>query len=297
TSGVTVATVPVAAVAVTPSPASVQVGSTVQLTASPTDANGTPLTGRVVTRTSSDTVIATVSGKGLVTGRAPGSATITATSEGKSGTSALTVLGVPVASVTVTPSPATVQVGQTVQLTAAPKDANGNPLTGRLVAWTSSDTTIAKVSNSGLVTGRAAGSATITATSEAKSGTSAVSVTIVPVASVTLSPASTSVSQGSTVQLAATPKDANGNPLSGRVGTWRSFARHHDSKDQPWSADGSLIALMNRNGGSPSDLYLDGNTYQPVRGICSNYSISDDRWHPSPAHPHERVAVSGTELM
>ena len=395
TSGVTVATVPVAAVAVTPSPASVQVGSTVQLTASPTDANGTPLTGRVVTWTSSDTVIATVSGKGLVTGRAPGSATITATSEGKSGTSALTVLGVPVASVTVTPSPATVQVGQTVQLTAAPKDANGNPLTGRLVAWTSSDTTIAKVSNSGLVTGRAAGSATITATSEAKSGTSAVSVTIVPVASVTLSPASTSVSQGSTVQLAATPKDANGNPLSGRVvtwttsdttiakvsssglvtgravgsatvtatsegksgtaavtvvassglvtdpwavftvpvtpkpaylvttvpspfgtkvtriagdpgaslswaggsGTWGSFARHHYSKDQPWSADGSLIALMNRNGGSPSDLYLDGNTYQPVRGICSNYSISDDRWHPSPAHPHERVAVSGTELM
>ncbi len=83
----------------------------------------------------------------------------------------------PVASLMVSPASPSVQVGQTVQLTATPKDANGNPLTGRVVTWSSGDSTIARVNGTGLVTGRAAGSATITATSEGKSGTSAITVT------------------------------------------------------------------------------------------------------------------------
>jgi phosphatidylinositol-3-phosphatase len=109
---------------------------------------------------------------------AAGSATITATSEGKSGTSAITVTAVPVASVTVTPATASVPAGGTVQLTATPKDANGNPLTGRTITWQSSNSAIASVNGSGLVTGVATGGpVTITATSEGQSGTSAVTVT------------------------------------------------------------------------------------------------------------------------
>ena len=222
TSDVTVTPAPVASVAVTPSPASVQVGLTLQLTATPKDANGNPLSGRVITWASDNTSVATVDGNGLVTAVAVGSATITATSEGKSGTSAVTVTTVPVASVTVSPSPASVQQGATVQLTATPKDANGNPLSGRVVTWSSNNTAVARVNSSGLVTGVAAGTATITATSEGKSGTSTLTVTAVPVASVTVSPSPATVQQGSTVQLTATPKDANGNPLSGRVVTWSS---------------------------------------------------------------------------
>ena len=222
TSDVTVTPAPVASVAVTPSPASVQVGQTLQLTATPKDANGNPLSGRVITWASDNTSVATVDGNGLVTAVAVGSATITATSEGKSGTSAVTVTTVPVASVTVSPSPASVQQGATVQLTATPKDANGNPLSGRVVTWSSNNTAVARVNSSGLVTGVAAGTATITATSEGKSGTSTLTVTAVPVASVTVSPSPATVQQGSTVQLTATPKDANGNPLSGRVVTWSS---------------------------------------------------------------------------
>src|SRR5207249_2039573 len=100
-----------------------------------------------------------------------------ATSEGKSGTSAITVTFVPVASVTVAPATASVNEGKTVQLTATPKDANGAPLAGRAVTWVSSNTTVATVSASGLVTGKVAGTATITATSEGVSGTSAITVT------------------------------------------------------------------------------------------------------------------------
>jgi acid phosphatase len=83
-----------------------------------------------------------------------------------------------VASVTVSPSSPTVRVGQAVQLTATPKDASGAPLAGRVVTWATSDSGVARVSTTGLVTGRAAGSPTITATSEGKSGTSAITVTV-----------------------------------------------------------------------------------------------------------------------
>src|SRR6185437_8810979 len=222
TAAITVTLVPVASVTVSPASPTVTAGQTVQLTATPKDANGNPLTGRTITWSSSNTSVATVSSSGLVSGVVAGSATITATSEGQSGTAAITVTNVSVASVTVSPATASVVAGQTVQLTATPKDANGTALTGRVVTWSSSNTAVASVNASGLVTGGAAGSATITATSEGKTGTAAITVTSVPVASVTVTPASASVAAGQTVQLTATPKDANGNPLTGRVVTWSS---------------------------------------------------------------------------
>ncbi|HYL54097.1 MAG TPA: Ig-like domain-containing protein, partial [Gemmatimonadales bacterium] len=218
-----VPTVPVASVTVAPATASLNVGQSVQLTATPKDANGNPLTGRVVTWQSSDNTIASVNSSGLVTGvGAGGPVTITATSEGQSGTATVNVTLAPVASVTVTPSSANVAITGTVQLTATPKDANGNPLTGRAISWSSSDNTIATVSSTGLVTGVAAGTVTITATSEGKSGTASVTVAGAPVATVTVTPASASVQAGQTVQLTATLKDANGNVLTGRVVTWSS---------------------------------------------------------------------------
>jgi uncharacterized protein YjdB len=163
-------------VTVTPATATIAPGQTVQLTATPKDGSGNPLSGRVVTWASSAPAVASVNGSGLVTGVAVGSATITATSEGQSGIAAITVAIVPVASVTVTPATATIAPGQTVQLTATPKDGSGNPLSGRVVTWASSALAVASVNGSGLVTGVAVGSATITATSEGQSGTAAVTV-------------------------------------------------------------------------------------------------------------------------
>src|SRR5204863_292932 len=110
----------------------------------------------------------------------------------------------PVASVTVSPASGTVAVGGTLQLTATPKDANGTPLGGRTVTWGSSNTSVATVSASGLVTGMRAGTATITATGEGQSGTATITVVHVPVASVTVAPASASVAAGGTTQLTAT---------------------------------------------------------------------------------------------
>src|SRR5205807_6203354 len=170
----------------------------VSLVASLKDANGNTLSGRAITWRSSNTGVAAVSGAGLVTAAAAGSAAITATSEGQSGTASVSVTAVPVsvASVTVSPATASVQAGQTFQLTATPKDASGGALSGRTVTWASSNGGVATVSGSGLVSGVAAGSATITATSEGQSGSAVVSVTIVPVASVVVSPATAGVQAG-----------------------------------------------------------------------------------------------------
>src|SRR5947207_1489146 len=225
TAALTVTTVPVASVAISPATTSLTVGQTVQLTATPKDSAGGTLTGRMVTWTSGNPSVATISGSGLVAGVTAGSATITATSEGKSSTAALTVTSVrvaSVASVAVAPATASLTVGQTVQLTATPKDSAGGTLTGRTVMWSSSNPSVATVSGSGLVTSVVVGTATITATSEGKAGSATVTVTLVPVASVAsvaVSPATASIRVGQTVQLTATPKDSAGSALTGRHGT------------------------------------------------------------------------------
>ena len=173
---VIVIAIPVASVTVSPPTATLVVGTTQQLVATTLDANGDTLSGRVVSWGTSDFTKATVSSTGLVTAMAAGTTTITAASESISGTSPITVINVPVASVTVSPATAMLVVGTTQQLVATARDASGNVLSGRVVSWGTSDFTRATVSSAGLVTTVAAGAATVTATSESRSGTSQITV-------------------------------------------------------------------------------------------------------------------------
>jgi alpha-tubulin suppressor-like RCC1 family protein len=168
----------VASVAVTPGTASVPVGATTTLTATPRDASNTALTGRSITWSTNAAAVATVA-NGVVTAVSAGSAVITATSEGKSGTATITVTPPPpaaVATVVVSPTTASVQVGGTTTLTAETRAANNAVLTGRVITWSTSSSAIATVAN-GVVTAVSAGTATITATSEGQNGTATVTVT------------------------------------------------------------------------------------------------------------------------
>jgi alpha-tubulin suppressor-like RCC1 family protein len=129
----------------------------------------------------------------------------------------------PVASVLVSPTELTLLVGESQQLMATPQDQAGNPLAGRSIVWSSSEETVAGVSGAGVVTGIGAGSTTITATAEGKSGTAIVSVTSVPlapVASVSVSPSELTFVQGGSQQFTATPRDQSGNPVVGRSVSW-----------------------------------------------------------------------------
>jgi len=226
TSTVTVTPVPVASVSVTPSPDTLVVGQQLQLTATPQDANGQALSGRAVTWDGSDDAVATVSSNGRVTALSAGTMTVSATSEGKTGTATIVVNAVPVASVVLSPATQSVVVGQTTPaFTAVTKDASGNVLNGRTVTFSSSDPTVATIdANSGVATGVKAGTTSITATSEGKtSNTATLTVTDIPVGSVTIAPASASVDVGQTTPaFTAATKDAQGHPLTGRTITFSS---------------------------------------------------------------------------
>ena len=176
---VTVVQVPVTNVSISPAGAhTVFQGLTLQLSATTRDANGAILNNRPVNWTTSNPAIATVGSNGLVTGVGLGGAQITAESEGVTSSVQVTVSPRPVATVELTPNPASVKMGTAVQMSLDLRDSNGNQLTtaGRTVVWDSSNKPVATVQD-GVVNGVALGSATITVTVDGRSASAVVTVT------------------------------------------------------------------------------------------------------------------------
>jgi hypothetical protein len=152
----------------------------------------------------------------------------------------------PVASVEVSPDSASVAVGGSVQLTATPKDAEGQPLSGRTVTWATNAPQVATISGTGLVTGVAPGTATISATSEGIRGTSSVTVTALSQSAV--AGEWSSVMPSPIVQLHLHLL------ANGRVLSWG-----HGGSPQVWDpATGSFTAAP-----SPSLLFCTGHTFLP----------------------------------
>lgn len=168
----------VATVSVSPSSASLVPTQVTQFTATPADASGNPMSGQVVQWSSTAAAVASVDGTGQVTGLAVGSTTITATSGGRSGTATVTVAEsfLPVDRVFISPSAVLVPVGTTITVPPTLRDVNQIDLTGRAVAWASADPSVASVSSTGAITGLIAGTTTVTATSEGKSGSATITV-------------------------------------------------------------------------------------------------------------------------
>jgi len=178
-----IATVNVAAVAprvvtvrIVPPSVDVFVAAATTLVATPYDSKGAAIAGRTVVWTTNNAAVASISQNGTVTGIVPGSAVITAVIDGVTGNATVSVLLVPVAKVTVSPSSVSVGVGKSTTLTARVTDAAGNILTNRTVTWSSSDTRLATVDQLGVVRGVRHGTVVITATSEGKFGTATVRV-------------------------------------------------------------------------------------------------------------------------
>lgn len=220
---VTVSAPPVATVTVTPATATLVIGSTLQFSAVMRDAGNTVLPGRDVAWSTSAPTVATVSASGLVTAVAVGTATLTATSEGRTGTATLTITNPPVASVTIDPPSVSMLPGDQVTFTARPVDGSGNLLAGRTITWSVGNTSVATVSTAGRVTAVTPGNTTVTATVEGRSATAALTVNA-PVASVTVTPAALSLVVGAAQQLSATSRDADGNQLQRRPVSWTSSA-------------------------------------------------------------------------
>ncbi|MBS7230281.1 Ig-like domain-containing protein [Flavobacterium psychroterrae] len=168
--------VAVTGISVSPATATVGLGSTQQLNATLAPANAT---NQSVTWTSSNTAVATVNASGLVSAVSAGTTTITVkTVDGnKTATSAITVAAIPVASVSVSPTTASLYAGNTQQLSATIAPANA---TNKTVTWSSNNTAVATVNSSGLVSAVSAGTATITATTQDGNKTATATITVNP---------------------------------------------------------------------------------------------------------------------
>ncbi|MGI8509424.1 MAG: Ig-like domain-containing protein [Gemmatimonadaceae bacterium] len=261
--------VPVASVTIVPSAVSVAIGQTTTLTAVTRDADQNTLAGRAVVWSSANSAVATVDGSGVVKAVGNGSAAVTATSEGKTGTAQVIVVSavvsppptpapLPVESVAVNPASGTLTVGGTLALSATTRDGSGNTLSGRAVAWSSSASQTATVSSSGLVTAVAAGNATITATSEGKTGSAVITVQApapAPVATVVITPAYTTMARNSTLTLTAVLKDGNGNVLTGRTIVW--------------TVDDSSVSKIESTGSSTAKL-TSFNKKQPILATATS---------------------------
>ncbi len=167
----------VSTVTVTPDGQTLSPNQTVQLTATLRDATGKVLTGRSTAWSAIPATVGSVSANGVVTAIAPGALTVTASSEGASGSANVTVISnSPVATITVTSPIATLIPQGTAQLVVELKDASGNVLSGRSVAWSATPSTVGSVSPGGLVTAIAPGTLTVTASSEGRSANTALTV-------------------------------------------------------------------------------------------------------------------------
>ncbi|HET7251990.1 MAG TPA: Ig-like domain-containing protein [Gemmatimonadales bacterium] len=216
---ITTVAAPVASVEIT-GPTGIAAGDTALLTAHPKDAQGNVLSGRTITWGTSDRTIATVSPTGTVTALRLGAVTITALVEKKTANTRITITPVAVASVTISPPEASLQIGAKTRLVATPRDAHDRTLTGRPVRWSSSASAIATVTAAGIVTGVAPGQTTITAQIESQTARATVSVALIPVATVTLAPTTLTLAVGRSSQITVTLRDARGGTIRDRDVTW-----------------------------------------------------------------------------
>ena len=232
---VAVQTAPILSVTLQPKPHTIYLGQSGALRAVIVDALGV-VRGRNVSWQSRNASLVTVTPVGstpdsaVLVGVSLGSTYVHANdASGLRDSSLVNVQLVPVASVAVTPPTAAVNLANTTQLTATPKDAAGNTLS-RSITWVSLAPSIASVDATGLVTANAGGTATIQARANGAGvggvdvvGTSAITVSI-PVHSVTVTSPRSFVVTSDTMHLTVVLRDALNNVITGRPITFASSA-------------------------------------------------------------------------
>ena len=232
---------------VTPPNPSIAKGLNTQFTAIGTYTdNSTQNLTALVQWNSSDPTVATVSNAsgydGLSVGLNPGSVTITATLGGAAASTVLSVTPATLVSIGVTPANPSIADGLTSQFkaTGVYTDNTTQDLTAS-AAWTSSDPSVASISNAsashGLATGVNPGSVTITAASGAVSGSMSLTVTPAALVSIALIPANPSIANGTQQQFAAT-------------GTYTDASTHDVTGTVTWSSSDTTVARISNASGS-----------------------------------------------
>jgi trimeric autotransporter adhesin len=225
TSRIEVTSATVTAIAVTPPSESIARGVSLALNATATFSDNT--TQDVTTQatwTSSDATVVSVGAPGNVRGEKEGTATITASLSGQSGTSVITVTAATLSNLQITPDAPTVAKGRTLAFTATGvfSDGSNQDLTPQ-VTWASATASIAGIDVTGLATATAPGTSVISATFGAISASTIMTVTNAELVSIVIEPNNPSVARGSQQSFTArgTFSDAGNQDITDQV-LWTS---------------------------------------------------------------------------
>ena len=206
---------PLTSITVNPATATMSVNTTRQFTAQGTYADGSTadLTDSVTWSTGLATIISVsnaVGTRGLVTALAVGTDNVVASMSGIVGMATVTVSVIPLVSIAVTPNPLTLPQNLTLPLkaTATYGDQSTQDVTTS-ATWTVADSSVATVGNLGTAAGQVTGlkansSTTVTATLSGKSGSATVNVIAPTLTSITVTPATATISAGDTQAFTAT---------------------------------------------------------------------------------------------
>jgi hypothetical protein len=222
-------------IAINPHAPTIALGTAQQFTATGTYTDGSTqdLTS-VVTWGSSNAMIAIISNAvgtyGLATSSGQGTATISATSGSISNSTPLTVGQAVLTSIAVTPSSIAIALGYGEQFTATATYSDGSTQDiTQSAGWTSSVPTVATVNASGFALGLAPGTASISAAYLRMSASGVLTVTTPVLVSISVTPSSSLVTTGNSVQLAAT-------------GIYSDGSTQNVTSAAFWSASASTIA-------------------------------------------------------
>ena len=224
--------IPVARVVATPEAVTLFPGDTLTVTRRAESASGRLLTDRATAWLSSDTAIVRLDTQGRITiapyaGTETRVVSVVVFSEARADTVPVTVAPLVPASVTLAPDSLIMRPGDQQSLAATVRSAQGIALTGRVVTWAPTDTTIARVNGDGIVSGAFyvgpdVRIGTVVASTAGVGDTARVRVLPLVVTQLELFPASEAMTPNRTVQLDAVTRDAGGLFLTGRTVTWTS---------------------------------------------------------------------------
>lgn len=243
----TVSDVELARIEVTPTNRQVPVGRTQQYAATGvyTDGATQDLTGDVAW-TSSDTAVIEIGNgdgnRGFAVAKAVGAASISATFDGKSGSTGVEVTSAVLNAIQVTPSASRVAVGFSRQYTATGlfSDSSTRDITAD-VTWTTSDATLATISNAdgsrGLASGVSAGTVSIGAQQGTVSGSTLLTVTTATLNAIEVSPAVATIPLGTDRQFSAT-------------GTFSDSSTQDLTTQVAWASSDAAIATISNVAGS-----------------------------------------------
>lgn len=198
------------------------------------DCKGNSIKDKKISYSTANPAIATVAQDGSVIGISVGQTSVTATANKGSATAQVTVTPEVAATVQINPPSITLRKTNTRSLSAVVRNAAGTTI-AKTVRWTSSNTAIASVDQNGLVTANLPGVVDIVAEADQVFGTSRVTITEIPIASCSLSPATQKITVTAKAQPVLTLRDSTQAVLSGlRAITWQS--------------DNEVVATVNQNG-------------------------------------------------